>query len=171
MRSILPITVGAFGSTRRRRGSLLFISHASKYLENPRLYRQNHADCLGGRQYGGLPAHRPRKISTNGRNDALPPLFARVAGGLSPVLVGLGCRLRAMDRVHHAAGLKMQESVFFHAPHRGAQLFVSPRSLPARQIRDGGVVPPFQTLCGHENIHGTRIDAPLRRSSGGSMAF
>ena len=33
MRSILPITVGAFGLAVAA-GSLLFISHASKYLEN-----------------------------------------------------------------------------------------------------------------------------------------
>ena len=61
MRSILPITVGAFGLAVAA-GSLLFISHASANIWKKSLfYRQNHADCLGGRQYGGLPSHRRQK--------------------------------------------------------------------------------------------------------------
>ena len=147
----------------------LFISHASKYLENRFFIAKITLIALAGVNMAvfhliGLPG-----ISTNGRMTHFTAFREGHTGGLSLFLWVSGCRLRAMDRVHHAAGLKMQES-FSSMLLIAALSFVSPR-LPGATDQGRGRRAAFQTLCRHENIHGTRIDRPPRRSSGGSMAF
>ena len=81
MRSILPITVGAFGVAVAA-GSLLFISHASKYLENRFFIAKITLIALAGVNMAVFHLIGARNLD-QWENDALPPLFARVAGGLS----------------------------------------------------------------------------------------
>jgi hypothetical protein len=81
MRSILPITVGAFGLAVAA-GSLLFISHASKYLENRCFIAKITLIALAGVNMAVFHLIGARNLD-QWENDALPPLFARVAGGLS----------------------------------------------------------------------------------------
>jgi len=81
MRSILPITVGAFGLAVAA-GSLLFISHASKYLENRFFIAKITLIALAGVNMAVFHLIGARNLDL-WENDALPPLFARVAGGLS----------------------------------------------------------------------------------------
>ena len=81
MRSILPITVGAFGLAVAA-GSLLFISHASKYLENRFFIAKITLIALAGVNMAVFQLIGARNLD-QWENDALPPLFARVAGGLS----------------------------------------------------------------------------------------
>jgi hypothetical protein len=81
MRSILPITVGAFGLAVAA-GSLLFISHASKYLENRFFIAKITLIALAGVNMAVFHLISARNLD-QWENDALPPLFARVAGGLS----------------------------------------------------------------------------------------
>ena len=81
MRSILPITVGAFGLAVAA-GSLLFISHASKYLENRFFVAKITLIALAGVNMAVFHLIGARNLD-QWENDALPPLFARVAGGLS----------------------------------------------------------------------------------------
>lgn len=81
MRSILPITVGAFGLAVAA-GSLLFISHASKYLENRFFIAKITLIALAGVNTAVFHLIGARNLD-QWENDALPPLFARVAGGLS----------------------------------------------------------------------------------------
>jgi hypothetical protein len=81
MRSILPITVGAFGLAVAA-GSLLFISHASKYLENRFFIAKITLIALAGANMAVFHLIGARNLD-QWENDALPPLFARVAGGLS----------------------------------------------------------------------------------------
>lgn len=81
MRSILPITVGAFGLAVAA-GSLLFISHASKYLENRFFIAKITLIALAGVNMAVFHLIGARNLD-QWDNDALPPLFARVAGGLS----------------------------------------------------------------------------------------
>ena len=81
MRSILPITVGAFGLAVAA-GSLLFISHASKYLENRFFIAKITLIALAGVSMAVFHLIGARNLD-QWENDALPPLFARVAGGLS----------------------------------------------------------------------------------------
>ena len=81
MRSILPITVGAFGLAVAA-GSLLFISHASKYLENRFFMAKITLIALAGVNMAVFHLIGARNLD-QWENDALPPLFARVAGGLS----------------------------------------------------------------------------------------
>ena len=81
MRSILPITVGAFGLAVAA-GSLLFISHASKYLENRFFIAKIALIALAGVNMAVFHLIGARNLD-QWENDALPPLFARVAGGLS----------------------------------------------------------------------------------------
>jgi hypothetical protein len=81
MRSILPITVGAFGLAVAA-GSLLFISHASKYLENRFFIAKITLIALAGVNMAVFHLIGARNLD-QWENDALPPLFARVAGGLS----------------------------------------------------------------------------------------
>jgi hypothetical protein len=81
MRSILPITVGAFGLAVTA-GSLLFISHASKYLENRFFIAKITLIALAGVNMAVFQLIGARNLD-QWENDALPPLFARVAGGLS----------------------------------------------------------------------------------------
>ena len=81
MRSILPITVGAFGLAVAA-GSLLFISHASKYLENRFFIAKITLIALAGVNMAVFHVIGARNLD-QWENDALPPLFARVAGGLS----------------------------------------------------------------------------------------
>ena len=81
MRSILPITVGAFGLAVTA-GSLLFISHASKYLENRFFIAKITLIALAGVNMAVFHLIGARNLD-QWENDALPPLFARVAGGLS----------------------------------------------------------------------------------------
>jgi hypothetical protein len=81
MRSILPITVGAFGLAVAA-GSLLFISHASKYLENRFFIAKITLIALAGVNMAVFHLIGARNLD-RWENDALPPLFARVAGGLS----------------------------------------------------------------------------------------
>ena len=81
MRSILPITVGAFGLAVAA-GSLLFISHASKYLENRFFIAKIALIALAGANMAVFHLIGARNLD-QWENDALPPLFARVAGGLS----------------------------------------------------------------------------------------
>ena len=81
MRSILPITVGAFGLAVAA-GSLLFISHASKYLENRFFIAKITLIALAGVNMAVFHLIDARNLD-EWENDALPPLFARVAGGLS----------------------------------------------------------------------------------------
>ena len=84
MRSILPITVGAFGLAVAA-GSLLFISHASKYLENRFFIAKITLIALAGVNMAVFHLIGARNLD-QWENDALPPLFARVAGGLSLIL-------------------------------------------------------------------------------------
>ena len=81
MCSILPITVGAFGLAVAA-GSLLFISHASKYLENRFFIAKITLIALAGVNMAVFHLIGARNLD-QWENDALPPLFARVAGGLS----------------------------------------------------------------------------------------
>ena len=81
MRSILPITVGAFGLAVAA-GSLLFISHASKYLENRFFIAKITLIALAGVNMAVFHLIGARNLD-QWENDALPPLFARVAVGLS----------------------------------------------------------------------------------------
>ena len=81
MRSILPITVGAFGLAVAA-GSLLFISHASEYLENRFFFAKITLIALAGVNMAVFHLIGARNLD-QWENDALPPLFARVAGGLS----------------------------------------------------------------------------------------
>ena len=81
MRSILPITVCAFGLAVAA-GSLLFISHASKYLENRFFIAKITLIALAGANMAVFHLIGARNLD-QWENDALPPLFARVAGGLS----------------------------------------------------------------------------------------
>lgn len=81
MRSILPITVSAFGLAVAA-GSLLFISHASKYLENRFFIAKITLIALAGVNMAVFHLIGARNLD-QWENDALPPLFARVAGGLS----------------------------------------------------------------------------------------
>ena len=81
MRSILPITVGAFGLAVAA-GSLLFISHASKYLENRFFIAKITLIALAGVNMAVFHLIGARNLD-QWENDPLPPLFARVAGGLS----------------------------------------------------------------------------------------
>lgn len=81
MRSILPITMGAFGLAVAA-GSLLFISHASKYLENRFFIAKITLIALAGVNMAVFHLIGARNLD-QWENDALPPLFARVAGGLS----------------------------------------------------------------------------------------
>ena len=81
MRSILPITVGAFGVAVAA-GSLLFISHASEYLENRFFIAKITLIALAGVNMAVFHLIGARNLD-QWENDALPPLFARVAGGLS----------------------------------------------------------------------------------------
>jgi len=81
MRSILPITVGAFGLAVAA-GSLLFISHASKYLENRFFIAKITLIALAGVNMAVFHLIGARNLD-QWENNALPPLFARVAGGLS----------------------------------------------------------------------------------------
>ena len=81
MRSILPVTVGAFGLAVAA-GSLLFISHASKYLENHFFIAKITLIALAGVNMAVFHLIGARNLD-QWENDALPPLFARVAGGLS----------------------------------------------------------------------------------------
>jgi hypothetical protein len=81
MRSILPVTVGAFGLAVAA-GSLLFISHASKYLENRFFIAKITLIALAGVNMAVFHLIGARNLD-QWENDALPPLFARVAGGLS----------------------------------------------------------------------------------------
>jgi len=81
MRSILPITVGAFGLAVAA-GSLLFISHASKYLENRFFIAKITLIALAGVNMAVFHLIGARNLD-QWENDALPPLFASVAGGLS----------------------------------------------------------------------------------------
>jgi len=81
MLSILPITVGAFGLAVAA-GSLLFISHASKYLENRFFIAKITLIALAGVNMAVFHLIGARNLD-QWENDALPPLFARVAGGLS----------------------------------------------------------------------------------------
>lgn len=81
MRSVLPITVGAFGLAVAA-GSLLFISHASKYLENRFFIAKITLIALAGVNMAVFHLIGARNLD-QWENDALPPLFARVAGGLS----------------------------------------------------------------------------------------
>ena len=81
MRSILPITVGAFGLAVAA-GSLLFISHASKYLENRFFIAKITLIALAGVNMAVFHLIGARNLD-QWENDALPPPFARVAGGLS----------------------------------------------------------------------------------------
>ena len=81
MRSIVPITVGAFGLAVAA-GSLLFISHASKYLENRFFIAKITLIALAGVNMAVFHLIGARNLD-QWENDALPPLFARVAGGLS----------------------------------------------------------------------------------------
>jgi hypothetical protein len=81
MRSILPITVGAFGLAVGA-GSLLFISHASKYLENRFFIAKITLIALAGVNMAVFHLIGARNLD-QWENDALPPLFAKVAGGLS----------------------------------------------------------------------------------------
>ena len=82
MRSILPITVGAFGLAVAA-GSLLFISHASKYLENRFFIAKITLIALAGVNMAVFHLIGAARNLDQWENDALPPLFARVAGGLS----------------------------------------------------------------------------------------
>lgn len=84
MRSILPVTVGAFGLAVAA-GSLLFISHASKYLENHFFIAKITLIALAGVNMAVFHLIGARNLD-QWENDALPPLFARVAGGLSLIL-------------------------------------------------------------------------------------
>ena len=81
MRSILPITVGAFGLAVAA-GSLLFISHASKYLENRFFIAKITLIALAGVNMAVFHLIGARNLD-EWESDARPPLFARVAGGLS----------------------------------------------------------------------------------------
>ena len=81
MRSILPITVGTFGLAVAA-GSLLFISQASKYLENRFFIAKITLIALAGVNMAVFHLIGARNLD-QWENDALPPLFARVAGGLS----------------------------------------------------------------------------------------
>jgi len=81
MRSILPITVGAFGLAVAA-GSLLFISHASKYLENRFFIAKITLIALAGVNMAVFHLIGARNLD-QWENDGLPPVFARVAGGLS----------------------------------------------------------------------------------------
>jgi hypothetical protein len=81
MRSILPVTVGAFGLAVAA-GSLLFISHASKYLENRFFIAKITLIALAGVNMAVFHLIGARNLD-EWENDARPPLFARVAGGLS----------------------------------------------------------------------------------------
>jgi hypothetical protein len=81
MRSILPITVGAFGLAVAA-GSLLFISHASKYLENRFFITKITLIALAGVNLAVFHLIGARNLD-QWENNALPPPFARVAGGLS----------------------------------------------------------------------------------------
>jgi hypothetical protein len=81
MRSILPITVGAFGLAVAA-GSLLFISHASKYLENRFFIAKITLIALAGVNMAVFHLIGARNLD-QWENDVLPPLFARAAGGLS----------------------------------------------------------------------------------------
>ena len=81
MRSILPITVSAFGLAVAA-GSLLFISHASKYLENRFFIAKITLIALAGVNMAVFHLIGARNLD-QWENDALPPLFARLAGGLS----------------------------------------------------------------------------------------
>ena len=81
MRSILPITVGAFALAVAA-GSLLFISHASKYLENRFFIAKITLIALAGVNMAVFHLIGARNLD-QWENDTLPPLFARVAGGLS----------------------------------------------------------------------------------------
>ena len=81
MRSILPITVGAFGLAVAA-GSLLFISHASKYLENRFFIAKITLIALAGVSMAVFHLIGARNLD-QWENDAMPPPSARVAGGLS----------------------------------------------------------------------------------------
>jgi hypothetical protein len=81
MRSVLPITVGAFGLAVAA-GSLLFISHASKYLENRFFIAKITLIALAGVNMAVFHLIGARNLD-QWENDALPPPSARVAGGLS----------------------------------------------------------------------------------------
>ena len=81
MRSILPITVGAFGLAVAA-GSLLFISHASKYLENRFFIAKITLIALAGVNMAVFHLIGARNLD-QWENDAMPPPSARVAGGLS----------------------------------------------------------------------------------------
>jgi hypothetical protein len=84
MRSILPITVGAFGLAVAA-GSLLFISHASKYLENRFFIAKITLIALAGVNMAVFHLIGARNLD-QWENDAMPPPSARVAGGLSLLL-------------------------------------------------------------------------------------
>ena len=84
MRSILPITVGAFGLAVAA-GSLLFISHASKYLENRFFIAKITLIALAGVNMTVFHLIGARNLD-QWENDATPPPSARVAGGLSLLL-------------------------------------------------------------------------------------
>ena len=81
MRSILPITVGAFGLAVAA-GSLLFISHASKYLENRFFIAKITLIALAGVNMAVFHLIGARNLD-QWENDAMPPPSARLAGGVS----------------------------------------------------------------------------------------
>ena len=108
IRSILPLTWGAFVLAVAA-GSLLFISHASKYLENRFFIAKITLIALAGVNMAVFHLIGARNLD-QWENDALPPLFGEGRGRPVPV-VGLGCSLRAMDRVHHAPVERMQNRI------------------------------------------------------------
>jgi hypothetical protein len=83
-RSILPVTWGTFGLAVAT-GSLLFISHASKYLQNGFFITKLVLIAAAGLNMALFHLIVAKDVR-RWENDALPPLPARFAGGVSLLL-------------------------------------------------------------------------------------
>ena len=97
---ILPLTWCAF-AVAVASGSLMFISNATKYLENGYFIAKLLPDLRGRPEHGDLSCHQRQEPAAMGEQG--PAAAASAAGGrIIHSAVDLGGRLRALDRLYDA---------------------------------------------------------------------
>ena len=152
-RGILPLTWFAF-AVAVASGSLLFISNATKYLENGYFVAKLLSDRRGRPEHGDLSCHQRQEPAAMGEPG--PAAAASAARrGIVHSAVDLGGRLRALDRLYDADWLTLIDirrfrRVIAAAPDRmrGGIAIAFRRCRP--RLR------PSSAPCRHEDLHGAR---------------
>jgi hypothetical protein len=98
---ILPLTWSAFAVAS---GGLLFISNATKYLENDYFVAKIFLICAAGLSMAIFHATSARDLR-RWENDTAPPLSARFAGGLSILLCAKHDHRCGEQPHHHSSSL------------------------------------------------------------------